>query len=351
MVARQRRSMARALVIPLVGVMALAACGDSGDSGSESSASSGSSGGEEAVELSFSTSYGAEHPLNVCGAQAVADELGSGDSGITMEVFPSSQLGPDGPDRVSAVAAGDIGVDIQGASAISALYEPIGAMDAAYAFEDVDRLFAFADSQDFDDMAADMLDKTGVRILDVWLFGMREFTANKPIRTPADLEGLRMRFPDSPQFLQNAEAMGATATPVAFEEVYLSLQQGVIDGQENPIPTISDMNFDEVQEAVSLTGHQLGFVVAIIGEDTWNSMSAEQQEALQSAVSDARDDSRTCIEDATTAILDEWKSAGEPEVVEDVDREAFSSQAEAYFEENLTGDKLDFYQKIRAFQQ
>ena len=350
MVAARRSKIARVLAIPVAGAFALAACGGGDSGGTESSSADGGAAAEE-VELSFATSYGAEHPLNVCGAQAVADELNGGDSGISMEVFPSSQLGPDGPDRVSAVAAGDIGVDIQGASAISALYEPIGAMDAAYAFEDVDRLFAFADSQDFDDMAADMLEKTGVRILDVWLFGMREFTANKPIRTPDDLKGLRMRFPDSPQFLQNAKAIGANATPVAFEEVYLSLQQGVIDGQENPIPTISDMKFSEVQDAVSMTGHQLGFVVAIVGEDTWSKMSSGQQEALQTAVSGARDKSRTCIEDATTKILDEWKSAGKPKVIEDVDRDAFSSKAQAYFEKNLTGDKLAFYEKIRAFEQ
>ena len=226
--------------------------------------------------------------------------------------------------------------------------EPIGALDAAYVFDGPDHLFAFADSPAFDEMAADMLEQIDVRILDVWFFGMRHFSANKPIRTPDDLQGLRMRFPDSPQFLQNAEAMGANATPVAFEEVYLSLQQGVIDGQENPIPTISDMNFAEVQSHVSLSGHQTGFVVAIVGEQTWQSLSAEQQEALQAAVSGVRDGNRQCLEDAEQEVLAQWEQAGTPTVVEDVDREAFSTKAEAYFAENLEGDKLALYQQIRA---
>lgn len=327
----------RALAVAAVGIVTLAACSDNG----------GGSSGDGSVELSFAHSYSTEHPHHVCGAQVVADELAENGSGIDLQIFPNSQLGPDGPERAAAVAAGDISVDIQGASAISSLYEPIGALDAAYVFDSVDHMFDFADSPAFQEMADDMREKTGVRVLDIWYFGMRHFTANKPIRNPDDFEGLRMRFPDSPQFLQNAEAIGANATAVAFEEVYLSLQQGVIDGQENPIPTISDMNFDEVQTHLSLTGHQTGFVVAITSEDTWQSLSSEQQEALQTAISNAREGDRKCIEEAEQRILDEWRDSGKLTIIEDVDRSAFSAKAEAYFAETLQGDKLALYQKVR----
>jgi tripartite ATP-independent transporter DctP family solute receptor len=345
------------LTLPAAAALVLTACGGddadgNGDDGAEAAAGDEAPDGEEpgeTVELSFAHSYSTEHAHHVCGAQVVADEVAG--SGIDLQIFPSSQLGPDGPDRVSAVAAGDISVDIQGSSAISALYEPIGALDAAYVFDGVDHLFEFADSPAFDDMAADMLDQTGVRILDVWYFGMRHFTANDPIRTPDDLQGLRMRYPDSPQFLQNAAAVGADPTAVAFEEVYLSLQQGVIDGQENPIPTIRDMNFDEVQDYVSLSGHQTGFQVAIVGESTWQSLSADQQDALQAAISGVRESDRQCIEDAETEIVGNWESSGQITVVDDVDRAAFSAQAEAYFLANLEGDKLDLYQEARNLAQ
>lgn len=337
MLAAKRGVTPRVVAMAAIGAVALAACSDD---------SEGSSG-DGTVELSFAHSYSTEHPHHVCGAQVVADELAGNGSGIELNIYPNSQLGPDGPERVAAVAAGDISVDIQGASAISSIYEPIGALDAAYAFDTVDHMFAFADSPAFDEMAADMLEKTGVRILDIWYFGMRHFTANKPIRTPDDFSGLRMRFPDSPQFLQNAEAIGADATAVAFEEVYLSLQQGVIDGQENPIPTIKDMNFHEVQSHLSLTGHQTGFVVAITSEETWQSLTPQQQEALQNAISGAREGNRKCIEEAEQKILDEWRQAGEPVIVEDVDRAAFSAKAEAYFAQHLQGDKLALYQKVR----
>lgn len=334
--------------------LVLAGCGGDDDTDSTASDETTEASGDEpveTVELSFSDSYSPEHAHNACGADLMKEELASNGSGIDLQIFPNSQLGPDGPDRVSAVAAGDIDVDIQGSSAISALYEPIGALDAAYVFDGPDHLFEFADSPAFDDMAADMLEQTGIRTLGVWFFGMRHFTANQPIKTPEDLEGLRMRYPDSPQFLQNAEAVGANATPVAFEEVYLSLQQGVIDGQENPIPTIVDMNFDEVQSHVSLSGHQTGFVVGIIGEETWQSLSPEQQEALQASFDAARDTTRQCLEDAEQEILDQWKETGEVTVVEDVDRDAFSAKAEEYFAQNLDGDKLALYEQVRELAQ
>jgi TRAP-type transport system periplasmic protein len=327
----------------IASLLVLSACG--GDDGGESGDSGGSDGGGAAT-LSFANSYPDEHPHNTCGAQVVADTLAEGDTGVEIEIFSNSQLGPDA-ERFASVASGDIDLDIQGASAISASFPEVGALDAAYAFDGPDALFEFVDSEAFDGMKERMLEETGVRVLDVWYFGMRHFTANQPIRASEDFDGLRMRFPDSPQYLMNAEALGAEPTAVAFEEVFLALQQGTIDGQENPVPTIKDLNLPEVQSHVSLTGHQVGSVLAIISEDTWQSLSTEQQEAVQAAISDTRDGDRQCVEDAETEILDEWKSSGEMTVVEDVDIDTFSSQAEEFFMSNYEGEQLALYEAIR----
>ena len=101
--------------------------------------------------------------------------------------------------------------------------------------------------------------------LGAWSAGMRHFTANEPIREPGDLDGLRMRFPNSPQFLMNAEALGADATEVAYEELFLALQQGTVDGQENPIVNIDAISLDEVQDYISLSSHQANSNLVIIG--------------------------------------------------------------------------------------
>lgn len=300
----------------------------------------------DTVTLSFANSYNTEHPHTKCGIQAVADQVNEQDNGVKIDTFPNSQLGDDTA-RFNSVMEGDVDLDVQGSSALASTFAPIGVLDIAYAFDGPDHLFEFFDSPAADELKDQFATETGARILDVWFFGMRHFSANKAIREPGDLRGLRMRFPDSPIYLQNAKALGAKATAVAFEEVYLGLQQGIIDGQENPIPTIAEKSLDEVQSHVSLSGHQTGSQLIVISEKRWKRLSAEQQQALETAVSDTRAENRKCIEDSERKILDEWRSGGKVTVVEDVARDTFAEQAERYFTENLSGEQRDLYRTVR----
>lgn len=325
----------------------LAACGGGEpDAAASGGASEGPAAGGE-TELSFAHSYSTDHPHHRCGVQAIADKVNEQDTGVTVEVFPNSQLGADA-DRFTSVMSGDIDLDLQGSSALAASYEPIGILDSAYVVDGADHLFEFFESPESEQLEEEFLQETDTRILGPFFFGMRHFTANEPIRTPEDLAGLRMRFPDTPVYLRNAEALGAEATAVAFEEVFLSLQQGVIDGQENPIPTIASLNLPEVQSHVSLTGHQTGSQLIIISETVWERLTPEQQEALQTAVDETRDENRTCIEEDEQTYLDEWTSGGGMEVVEDVDRDAFRDRALQFFDENLEGQERELYDAIRA---
>jgi tripartite ATP-independent transporter DctP family solute receptor len=331
-----------------VAALVLAACGGAGtDAARGSEGSAASEGGGGAGELSFAHSYTTDHPHHRCGVQAIADKVNEQDVGITIDVFPNSQLGADA-DRFTSVMSADIDMDLQGSSALAASFEPIGILDSAYVIDGADHLFEFFESPESEQLQEDFLEQTGARILGPFFFGMRHFTANQPIRSPDDLRGLRMRFPDSPVYLRNAEAMGAQATAVAFEEVFLSLQQGVIDGQENPIPTIASLNLPEVQSHVSLTGHQTGSQLIIISEDVWQGLTPEQQEALQTAVDETRDENRACIEEDEQKFLDEWKSTGAMEVVEDVDRDAFRSKVLEYYDEHLEGEERELYDAIGA---
>ena len=161
------------------------------------------------VTLQLAHSYTETQPQHRCGAQVIADEVAAADVGVTVEIFPTSQLGADA-DRIASVISGDIDIDIQGASALGAVYEPVSVLDAAYAFDDSDHLARFFDSDASTDLLQGFEDETGVHTLGAWSAGMREFTANEPIREPGDLDGLRMRFPNSPQFLMNAEAWEPT---------------------------------------------------------------------------------------------------------------------------------------------
>lgn len=333
------RSRKVALVaLAAVPALMLAACGTGGTDAPVAE--------EQEFELTLAHSYNDSQPQAQCGAQVIAEEVAAADVGLTIEIFGASQLGGDA-DRIASVVSGDIDIDIQGASALGAVYEPISVLDSAFAFDDADHLAAFMASGESDVLVQGFADATGVQTLGAWSAGARHFTANTAIREPADLEGLRMRFPGSPQFLLNARALGATATEVAYEELYLALQQGLVDGQENPITNLVALNLPEVQDFVSLSAHQLNTNLVIMSSK-WTELSERQQEALSAAVDTAVASVTDCVVEGEETTLEEWRSGGAWEVVEDVDRDAFSEQAEEFFLAEFTGEKLAVYEAIRA---
>lgn len=331
MQSRRNRRAAVLLAGAVTTLMVVGACGDDSDSGG--------------IEISLAHSYTESQAQHRCGAQVIADEVEKADAGMTVEVYSNSQLGADA-DRIASVVSGDIDMDIQGASALGSIYEPIAVLDAAYAFDDGEHFARYFDSDASTDLLDGFADETGVRTLGAWSAGMRQFTANEPIREPADLEGLRMRFPNSPQFLMNAKALGADATEVAYEELYLALQRGTVDGQENPIVNIDAINLDEVQDYISLSSHGANSNLVIIG-GVWDELSGEQQDVLQAAVDKAVAKVPSCVQKDEKEILAGWKDSGGLEVVDDVDVDAFRTQADAYLREHFDKEQLAVYESIR----
>jgi len=325
-----------AAILPLV---LLTACGSGDDPG-------GDAGGQ--VELTLAHSYTEDQPQHTCGAQVIKEEAEAADVGITVEVYPNSQLGGDA-DRIASVQSGDVDIDIQGASALAAVYEPAGVVDATYVFDDGAHLVRFFTDGSADQLEQDFKDASGgVSILGAWSAGARQFTANEPIREPADLEGLRMRFPGSAQYLLNAQALGAEATEVAYEELYLALQQGVVDGQENPLTNISASNLVEVQDYVSMSDHGQNSNLIVAAPTFDSELDDDQRAALEEAVAAAVEQMPGCVEEAEREILEKWEQEGSVEIVDDVDQEAFAQQTDEWFRANLEGDSLAVYEAIRG---
>jgi tripartite ATP-independent transporter DctP family solute receptor len=349
----------RTLSVALATLVLVAGCSGGGTTASPSAsqpptsaAPTGSSAAsapasQAAVELTLAHSYQDAQPQHACGAKVIADETAAANVGVSVEIFGASQLGGDA-DRIASVAAGDIDIDIQGASALSALYAPMSVVDGAFVFDDADHLHRYFTTDASQPLKDGFLEATKVRILGAWSAGARQFTANKAIRTPDDLQGLRMRFPPSPQFLMNAKAMGASAVEVAFEELYLALQQGTVDGQENPINNIAANNIQEVQKVMSMSSHQLNSNLVVINEAKWATLSPEQQAALTAAVDKAMLEVPKCVETFESETLDEWRANNVIEIVEDVDREAFRTKAEAYLRENFTEEQVPVLEAIRS---
>src|SRR5690606_572103 len=160
-------------------------------------------------------------------------------------------------------------------------------------------------------------------------------------------EGLRMRFPPSPTFLLNAAAMGANAVEVAYEELYLALQQGTVDGQENPLVNIYAINLAEVQDYISLSSHQLSSNLVIMGQK-WDQLSPAQQAAIQKGVDEAMIREPECAAEDEESILQEWRDNGAIEIIDDVNREAFREKVEPYLRENFTDEQIEVLEAIRS---
>ncbi|GIF01935.1 TRAP transporter substrate-binding protein DctP [Paractinoplanes rishiriensis] len=329
-----------ALTLPIALVLA-AGC-------STSSNTPAAEGENPTLSIKIGSSQPESQPNFYCGMKLLKERVEAQNLGLTIEMFPNSQLGPDA-ERFAGVQSGDIDIDLQGGSAMSTAFPQIGVLDAAYAFNDIDHFFKWVDANG-KDFFADFNTATNTTIVDAWYFGMRTFTATKPIRKPEDLAGLKIRFPNTPQFLANAKALGANAVAIAVEELYLALQQGVAQGQENPVVATHAQKFDEILKVASLTNHQVGAHYVVISDKTLDKMSQPQKDALFKAIHDIRAENRKCVDDETEKVLDGWRGDSTRTVVEidQVDRDAFIKKAEAFFNSHYTGENLELYKSVRT---
>ena len=328
-----------ALAIPL-SLALIAGCSPGGDSPP-------AAGENPKLSLKIGSSQPESQPNYRCGMKLLKERVEALGLNLTLDLFPNSQLGPDA-ERFSGVQSGDIDIDLQGGSAMSTAFPKIGVLDAAYAFDDIDHFFKWID-ENGEEFFTDFNGATDTTIVDAWYFGMRTFTATAPIRKPEDLASLKIRFPNTPQFLANAKALGANAVAIAVEELYLALQQGVAQGQENPIVATHAQKFDEILKVASLTNHQVGAHYLVMSDRTLDKMSQPQKDALFKAIHDIRAENRKCVDEETEKVLNEWRNDSTRTVVEidDIDREAFISKAEAYFSTFYKGADLTLYQSIR----
>jgi tripartite ATP-independent transporter DctP family solute receptor len=334
----RRTAAALALLLPL----ALAA-------GCSTESNTTPSGGENPqITIKVGSSQPESQPNFYCGMKLLKERVEAQNLNLTFNLFPNSQLGPDA-ERFAGVQAGDIDIDLQGGSAMSTAFPKIGVLDAAYAFNDIDHFFKWVDSNG-QDFFAEFNAATDTTIVDAWYFGMRTFTATAPIRKPEDLAGLKIRFPNTPQFLANAKALGANAVSIALEELYLALQQGVAQGQENPVVATHAQKFDEILKVGSLTNHQVGTHYVVVSDRTLDKMNQTQKDALFKAIHDIRAENRKCVDEETEKVLDGWRADRSRTVVEidQVDRQAFITKAEAFFSNHYKGADLDLYKSIRA---
>jgi tripartite ATP-independent transporter DctP family solute receptor len=329
------------LVVATVGTLALSGC-----VGTEAPEAKGGAGGDadsDATVLRLAYQYDETHPVGACGIPALNESLSG--SGLQVEGYPAGQLGNE-EESIQQVADGSLDLAIGGPSFLG-LYEPkVAMLDAPYAFKDVDQFESVLDGEIGQGLWDSLRENGDLEVLGAWYYGTRHITSNNPVNTHEDLKGQKLRAANAPMYLTMAEIMGGTATPMALDEVYLALQQGTIDAQENPIPTIASQKFYEVQSYINLTGHMIQGVMLLGNASSIEALPAEQQEALHKAGEDAQAAVRECTEKQEAEFLEEWKADGEVTVNEDVDVDSFRERASEIVPKNFP-EFADFYKQLQ----
>lgn len=230
--------------------------------------------------LKFAHVYEASHPLHEA-ALTAAKMLEERTNGrLKMEVFPASSLGKEAALN-EGLSLGTVDVIYTGAGFAGSIYGPISISDFPFTLRNLRHWEAYIASPLFKELSAGYTAAAGGNeIMAVSYYGSRHVTSNKPILAPADMVGLKIRVPNAPAYVLFPEAVDANPTPMAFAEVYLALQQGVVDAQENPLPTIQAKKFHEVQSNINLTGHITNSTFTVVSASRLSQLSAEDRKIL-----------------------------------------------------------------------
>jgi tripartite ATP-independent transporter DctP family solute receptor len=265
-----------------------------------------------------------------------------------IQVFPASQLGNENQIN-EGLGLGTVDMIYTGVAFAGSIHKPIAITNAPYVLRDFEHWKAYRDSKLFRDIAKGYEDKTRHKVIALNYYGQRHLTANKEIKKPEDMKGMKLRVPPAPLFLMFTKSVGANATPIAFAEVYLALQQGTVDGQENPLPTILAKKFYEVQSHIMLSGHITESLLTIVGSHVWAKLSDADKKTFNEVLLEAASRVTEQTRASEQKLADEFRKLGK--TVVEVDRDAFRKAAIPLHNDPSAGagwskDEYDALQKL-----
>ena len=327
-----------AVMMAMVCAAALTACGSSNSGATTAAAAEGNEAkgeaatdGAESIVFSFGHDNNPGDPVQEA-ALYWADRLEELSGGtMKMNVYPSGQLGNKSDlmdqllagDKVAAIGNGPFYAD-RGAA-------DLGIMNAPYLFDSWEQLDKLVDSDWYGEQMG-RLENAGIKILaSNWRYGVRHTLTTKPVTEVADIRGMKIRTQNTTIHVKGFECLGATPTPMALSDVYTSLQQGTIDGLENPLSVLYSGAYQEVAKNLMLDGHIRDLSSICISNDVFNSLTEEQQGWLIQSCEEAGEYQNELAEKADEECLQKLKDAGV--TVNDVDVEEFKKAADGFYED------------------
>ena len=338
--------------------LALTACGGSGNSTAASTASSAAASTAPAGDAAAAASdpkvtlvYAEVNPLDTIVGQTGShfkekvEELTGGS--VVVDVQASGVLGSEN-DVLDAILGGSTSIDISRISAFALTSYGCNKsklLSIPFTFENRAHFWNFANS----DLAPEFLNEPqelGLPVRGIFYGeeGFRHFFTVKPVSGIADFKGLKLRVSNDPVMNGMVEGLGANPTVVSFGELYSALQTGVVDGAEQPIANYKSNAFPEVANNLILDGHTLGAVQAVITDNAWGKLTANQQAAVMAAAADTQKFNADLSETAENKVLEELRSSGCNVV--DVDDKTPWQEACAKVIKDNTSDQAELYQKL-----
>ena len=237
-------------------------------------------GSAQAVTLRLAHFAAETHPGHMA-AQQFAERVAERSGGeIDVEIYPANALGSP-PEQLEQTILGAVDMNLPTHGALDKYEKAFGVVMTPFAFSSYDNAHAVLDGP-FTDWAGPKLRDQGLEMLCHWEYGFRNITNSvRPILTPDDVTGLTLRTPSELQIVAAMEGLGAATTQIAFPELPNALNQGVVDGQENPIGVIYHYKLDDFQDHLALTRHVYNAMVHVINKDVFDGLTPEQQTIIR----------------------------------------------------------------------
>ena len=297
------------------------------------------------TKLKWAHVYETSEPYHTQSVWAAGEIKRRSNGKFDIEVFPASSLGKE-TDINQGMQLGTVDMIISGPSFAARSYPRLGIAYYPFIFRDGEHLLAYSKSAIFKEMTDEFRAKTGIQITAYTYYGARHTTAQKAFTNCEGMKGLKIRVPDVPVYTATPKACGANPTPIAFAEVYLALQNGTVDAQENPLTTIEAKKFYEVQKAIMLTGHIVDGLTTQVAPHIWTKLSDAEKTLFTDVTREAAARASAEIKKREGELVDEFKKKGLQIVT--VDRKSFQDAVlKSTTLESLGYSKAD-YDKIQA---
>ncbi len=301
---------------------------------------------QAAEKLKWAHVYETSQPYHTWALWA-ADELKKRSSGkYEVEVFPASSLGKE-VDINEGLSLGTVDIIYTGNQFAGRVAPDISIAGYPYVFASVEHWKKYMASDLFQEIANEYQTAAGHKVITATYYGQRHVTSKKPVSKPADMKNLKIRVPNAPAYTIFPNATGGNPTPIAFAEVYLALQQGVVDAQENPLPTIQAKKFYEVQKYINLTGHITDSLLTIVGGPLWDGLSDDDKKLFDTVLREAAAKCTAEVEQKEKDLV-AWFEAQGNIVNKDVDIAAMQAATAVYYKDNKMPWKDSTWERLQA---